>query len=294
MKEASMPEIRVLFVPWNKLSSAQLQSNDYLHPHDGYEYYKKNQDWLSYERKRQLSIKQEHTAELAAVRQEFNRGPGPKPIAKQVRSTPWFQKMMREWYEVWYMGQEGPLLRSLGDGHVYIRGHSMSGLGTIGLPGGSKGNLKSELKPKVVAGRLQASGLKTKFAGKVKCYNCHSAEAGEFSFAQQLANEMWALDYKSCAYFGYEGAIDSNPGLHDDDDHWKGHRTSVPSEEGKTWVRASQARRPIVPDQVASPDAKAKYLNRLSEFDNDQYKNESLFPAGRLRGPEDSDSNSEG
>jgi len=288
-----MPEIRVLFVPWNKLSKAQLQSNDFLHPHEGYEYYQKNQDWLNYERKRQLSIKQEHMADLGAVRQEFNRGPGPKPLAAQVRSTPWFQKMMREWYEVWYTGQEDALLRSLGDGQVYVRGHSISGLGNIGLPGG-KGTLQSQLEPKVVAGRLQASGLKTIFAGKVKCYNCHSAEAGKYSFAQQLANEMWALDYKSCTYFGYEGAIDSNPGLHDDMDHWKGHRTSEPSEEGKSWVRASKARRPIVPQQVASHDAKVEYLNSLSPFDKGQYKKESLFPTARFRSAEDSDSNSEG
>jgi hypothetical protein len=120
MKEASMPEIRVLFVPWNQLSWTQLQSNDFLHPYDGYEYYQKNQDWLNYERKRQLSIKQEHMADLGAVRQAFIRGPGVKLLAAQVRTTPWFQKMIREWYEVWYTGHEDALLRSLGGGHVYI------------------------------------------------------------------------------------------------------------------------------------------------------------------------------
>src|SRR5690606_3169168 len=137
-----------------------------------------------------------HRKDFDEVREAmFTLGPDSRKKLKEVRTSDWFRKMMRQWYEVWYTGAEDPLLRSLGDGQIYIRGHSQTAAGTIGIP--SRGKLTALLEPEEVAARLQQSGLKTTFKGKIKCYNCHSAEAGEFSFAQKLADAMWALKYRS-------------------------------------------------------------------------------------------------
>ena len=164
---------------------------------------------------------------------------------------------------------------------MYIRGHSLPGVGTVGLP--AKEGMSSELGGEEVAKRLQTSGLRPIFAGKIKCYNCHSGEAGEYSFAQQLADAMWEIGYRSCTYFGYEGALDSYPGLADAA-HLQGHRSSDSKVSGKLMARASEVRRPFVPHQVMSDDAKKnEYLNRLSATERGKYnKKESLFPEGKL------------
>ena len=282
-----MAEIRVLFVPWKKLSEAEMADksmrelaliND--------EYVFKNEKWLAYEARRSREIKAEHSEDFDEVRKAMRKGPGPHPEIEKVRSAPWFRKMMRQWYEVWYTGAEDPLLRSLGDGHIYIRGHSLPDLGKIGIPVPGRRGLGATLEPKEVAKRLQESGLNPKtFKGKIKCYNCHSAEAGEYSFAQLLADEMWALGYTDCTYFGYEGAIDSIPGQHDSFPWAKGHRTSK--------CRATRANSRSGPVKRGDRSFRAKlnqgdrskYINSLSEFDKAQLTKEQLFPKAQILGP---------
>src|SRR5690606_9168769 len=281
-----MAEIRVLFVPWKKLSEAEMADksmrelaliND--------EYVFKNEKWLAYEARRSREIKAEHSEDFDEVRKAMRKGPGPHPEIEKVRSAPWFRKMMRKWYEVWYTGAEDPLLRSLGDGHIYIRGHSLPDPGKIGIPVPGRCGLVGTLESREVAKRVQESGLNPKtFKGKIKCYNCHSAEAGEYSFAQLLADEMWALGYTDCTYFGYEGAIDSIPGQHDSFPWAKGHRTSESGNPGEQSIRASEARRPIVPSQLKSGD-RSKYINSLSDFDKAQLTKEQLFPKAQILGP---------
>jgi hypothetical protein len=66
-----------------------------------------------------------------------------------------------------------------------------------------------------VASRLIQSGLRTSFDGKIKCYNCHSAE-GTSGFAQSLADTMFAKGFVRCTFWGYSGQLSSAYG---DDRH---------------------------------------------------------------------------
>ncbi len=111
---------------------------------------------------------------------------------------------------VWYSGASDPAIRNLGAAtdQIYIRGHNDATLGTsIQVARGG-----SVLSAEVVAQRLIESGLRKRFQGKVKCYNCHSGEkfAGfKSSFAQAIADYMFNHGYDNCTYYGYEGALDS-------------------------------------------------------------------------------------
>ncbi len=122
--------------------------------------------------------------------------------------------------QVWWTGKKNPFLSSMQDGQIYIRGHGMPGQNTV--EGGRGGE---NLKYTDVVTRLMKSGLPKTFTGKVKCYNCHSAEkidptgnlmmsvveTGGESFAQLVADEMYSRGYKQCTFYGYEGSIDSMP-----------------------------------------------------------------------------------
>ncbi|MES3035442.1 MAG: hypothetical protein V4813_15690 [Gemmatimonadota bacterium] len=122
--------------------------------------------------------------------------------------------------QVWFTGKKDPFLAGMHDGQVYIRGHGMPGANTV--EGGRGGE---NLKYTDVVARLIKSGLPKTFTGKIKCYNCHSAETvdptglisreivethGE-AFAQLLADEMFSKGYKKCTFYGYQGSIDSMP-----------------------------------------------------------------------------------
>jgi hypothetical protein len=70
----------------------------------------------------------------------------------------------------------------------------------------------------VVVDRLIASGLRETFSGKIKCFNCHSAEEGVVGsdpevegppFARLVADEMYSRGYKFCTFYGYYGSVDS-------------------------------------------------------------------------------------
>jgi hypothetical protein len=111
---------------------------------------------------------------------------------------------------VWYSGSAEPIMQNLGvaTDQVYVRGHNDATLGT-GIQVARGGSVLSAAE---VGQRLIASGLKTRFQGKIKCYNCHSGEkfAGyKSSFAQALADYLYNHGYKNCSYYGYEGALDS-------------------------------------------------------------------------------------
>jgi hypothetical protein len=112
--------------------------------------------------------------------------------------------------EVWYSGSPDPAIRSMRSASdtVYIRGHNDGTLGTsIQVARGG-----DVLSASQVADRLIASGLHKKFQGKIKCYNCHSAEKFDGfkkSFAQAFADYLYNHGYDLCTYYGYEGALDS-------------------------------------------------------------------------------------
>jgi len=115
---------------------------------------------------------------------------------------------------VWYKPKtKAPFLQSLNTGQVYIRGHGMAGFKSI--EGGRGGE---RIDYDVLVDRLVESGLPKTFTGKVKMFNCHSAEPGVPGsdpecvgppFARLVADEMYSRGYKSCTYFGYFGSIDS-------------------------------------------------------------------------------------
>lgn len=119
--------------------------------------------------------------------------------------------------DVWYNGKKNHFLAGMTDGQIYIRGHGMSGFKSIE---GGRGGERIDYDE--VAKRLIKSGLKKHFRGKIKLFNCHSAEAtseenkgdteyvGE-AFAQLVADEMYSKGYKNCTYYGYIGPVDSMP-----------------------------------------------------------------------------------
>jgi hypothetical protein len=111
---------------------------------------------------------------------------------------------------VWYSGSADPTMQSLGTAadQIYIRGHNDATLGTsIQVARGG-----TVLSADEVCKRIIKSGLRKRFSGKIKCYNCHSGEtfAGfKSSFAQALADYMYNHGFDNCTYYGYEGALDS-------------------------------------------------------------------------------------
>jgi hypothetical protein len=115
---------------------------------------------------------------------------------------------------VWYKPKtKAPFLQSLNTGQIYIRGHGMPGFKSIE---GGRGGERIDFD--VVADRLIASGLPKAFSGKIKLFNCHSAESGAPGsdpecvgppFARQVADELYSRGYKHCTFFGYVGSIDS-------------------------------------------------------------------------------------
>jgi hypothetical protein len=125
-------------------------------------------------------------------------------------NTEWIDGTDKQVTAVWYSGNPDPTIQNLGvaTDQIYIRGHNDATLGTsIQVARGG-----SVLTAEEVAQRLIASGLRKRFQGKVKCYNCHSGEkfAGfKSSFAQAIADYMYNHGYDNCTYYGYEGALDS-------------------------------------------------------------------------------------
>lgn len=192
---------RVLFVPFHK------QDDDAI-DRPGNEYGFKNANWARSQAAKKATI------------QEANEGD--------------FHDLFVVTYERRFSG----FLTGLGaDDQIYIRGHGLPDfagvfdLQTKNEQGvemkqfGSKNlmnrdlkfaltNFGHEVKPyfslsaKEVVRRLQISGLRKGFAGKIKCYNCHSADNPE-SFAYALADELTAAGYTRCGVYGYVGALSS-------------------------------------------------------------------------------------
>ena len=117
-------------------------------------------------------------------------------------------------FAVWYKPKtKNPFMSSFNTGHIYVRGHGMPGFRSI--EGGRGGE---RITVKQLVDRMIESGLPKSFTGKIKLYNCHSAEDGKPgsdpectgpAFARQVADEMYTRGYKSCTYYGYMGRIDS-------------------------------------------------------------------------------------
>ena len=115
---------------------------------------------------------------------------------------------------VWYKPKtKDPFLSSLSTGQIYIRGHGMPGFRSIE---GGRGGERIDVDELV--DRLIESGLRKIYTGKIKLFNCHSAESGQPGsdpecvgppFARQVADEMFARGFKHCTFYGYVGSIDS-------------------------------------------------------------------------------------
>jgi hypothetical protein len=151
---------------------------------------------------------------------------------------------------VWYSGSADPTMQSLGTAadQIYIRGHNDATLGTsIQVARGG-----TVLSADEVCKRIIKSGLRKRFSGKIKCYNCHSGEtfAGfKSSFAQALADYMYNHGFDNCTYYGYEGALDSFYKAGSEGTH-KYRRDKVITDGAMKQVeggRASENRRQITP-----------------------------------------------
>ena len=148
--------------------------------------------------------------------------------------------------EIWYDGKKSPFLAGMTDGQLYIRGHGMPGFRSIeGGRGGERVDYGT------VIDRLIKSGLRKTFMGKIKCFNCHSAETGVIGsdpevegppFARLIADEMYTRGYKHCTFFGYLGAIDSYA-----KDGSAGIHKYARAKGGVEMARASEARIQFTP-----------------------------------------------
>ena len=170
----------VLFVPWlrvetDSFAAAQARTNadSYILSLPGQEFAFKNQEW-------------KRLAQSADV------------------------KKTKQFFEVWYSGRTSVILLGMTDGQIYIRGHGEPGRPNI-FSGDPKAHDTHEISATILADRLIESGLQPGFAGKIKCYNCHSAERGaeESSFAQLFADVMWNKGFRSCSFWGYTGSLTS-------------------------------------------------------------------------------------
>jgi hypothetical protein len=122
----------------------------------------------------------------------------------------------------WRPGVRDSFLSSMNTGQIYVRGHGEPGTDLI--EGGRGGERVSSRQ---VVDRLIEAGLPKAYDGKIKLFNCHSAEAGSrilpdgqqnmmpgfvgVPFAQLVADELFARGYRSCTFYGYTGSIDSFP-----------------------------------------------------------------------------------
>ena len=163
-------------------------------------------------------------------------------------------KNKKEFHEVWYTGRLSIVLFSMLDGQIYIRGHGLPGEPWISSGDKEDTHDKAKLHANDVVSRLTASGLQTGFKGKIKCYNCHSAETSlkSASFAQVFADAMWLAGYKQCTYWGYLGMLTSFYETRSNDPRL--HKYAGYKEEFETggWIiddrRASERRMQIIPN----------------------------------------------
>ncbi|HSD18146.1 MAG TPA: hypothetical protein VLC71_12925 [Thermomonas sp.] len=183
-------------------------------------------------------------------------------MTRQLRDGGDTHSVLECWYHPSIFGN--PLLSRLGKyDQVYIRGHCIPGFdGIFDLDARVDESGKNVTAPNVprpiidylhdrvfsqrlvmslttqqVVQRLTGSGLSPGFAGKIKCYNCHSAENGEQgdpSFAARVKAQLAALAYVDCKVYGYTGSLSSSH------EAALGHKTSL--RQDSTSVRASIAR----------------------------------------------------
>jgi len=153
------------------------------------------------------------------ARQEYGSGinnTGLNHMRKEIEHELFDKEHANRPYALWYEpAVRNPFLASMNNGNILIRGHGMPGCKSI-----EGGRCGERVDYNVVVDRLVESGLSRQFNGRIKMFNCHSAEAAEpdgspecvgTPFAQLMADELSSRGYRSCTFFGYHGAIDSVP-----------------------------------------------------------------------------------
>ena len=173
-----------------------MQEDHHTSRYGGWDYTHKNNAWISHHKTKESRKKEDdENYEIKSIHQVYYR--------PNVQNS--------------ILGTLGP------NDQVYIRGHSLTGLTFIFIDR-VDGNILQAID---VANRLQSMGLRTTFAGTIKCYNCHSYE-GEPNFAQTFADIMFGNGYTQCRYIGYRGALDSFPGSdHSKDEDVRFHKYSI-------------------------------------------------------------------
>lgn len=147
---------------------------------------------------------EEAAAEVAAPLERFGFG----KTNQHVPSL--FRWLFEKKFEVACHGAPNnqALFGSLGSSDtIYVRGHGQSGSESISLQAESGPSLKFD----AVIDRLIATGLPKAFGGKIKFYNCHSAQATEAhpktAFAVSAGKYLRGKGYRNCRLFGYVGDL---------------------------------------------------------------------------------------
>ena len=128
---------------------------------------------------------------------------------------------------------------------IYIRGHSKAGADSIESSDHSETITAKELakllKPICIA-----------FSGHFKIYACNSGKgvpsSNVQSFAQRFADEMSALGFKKCHFYGYTESLTTF--RFPQSDTSDPHKWTNPKGQAMPWQRASTARVEVVPNEL--------------------------------------------
>lgn len=285
---------RILFVPWENRTFTEIKKKfkpfqiNLLKKQDenmpGAEHRWKNASWIEH-------VKQINEARLKYFEEQKKLKIEQKDLAALIAKAR--VKAEGDFFEVIYIGEKQTILENMTDGQIYIRGHCFYGQPFISSgpfqgpatdfnenkPGWAEAILHTRLGAAEVAKRLCDSGLEPKFKGKIKCYNCHSAEGvveykedeyeffkkdnpylvhqrsihdnatdlNNSTFAQMFTNEMAQKGFRNCSFYGYRGALSSFYEFVNQDKPLdpKGYKTSQSFQRPS--IRASEARVEIKP-----------------------------------------------
>jgi len=116
----------------------------------------------------------------------------------------------RKQFSIVYKDTTGTPFKFIDDGNevtIYVRGHGSVGGGEVHKQiDRATGFGIGPAEAKDIVSGIISKGLKENFSGKIKFYNCHSAE-GELSFAAQCASFFRKKSFNNAQFFGYTGEV---------------------------------------------------------------------------------------
>ena len=128
---------------------------------------------------------------------------------------------------------------------IYIRGHSKAGADSI-----ESSDHSETITAKELAKLLDP--IDRAFSGHFKIYACNSGagvpSSNGQSFAQRFADEMSALGFKKCHFYGYTEPLTTF--RFPQSDTSDPHKWTNPTGQAMPWQRASTARVEVVPNEL--------------------------------------------